>query len=159
VAQLALLPSITRTIQTARNRGLHFLKVHRCPRTSSGSKGAIEFEMVAIGGDNCVGEDHCRCWHSVYNVNVQPLRHSFVCTTPKSVTLLSPFSSSIPDDLPQKRNKGKSLLNSLSPSSLFSPPSSSCAWNPQSYPWSSAKASSGSINFGSRHVQGCSPLL
>jgi len=49
VAQTALLPSTACTIQMARNRGLHFPQAHGCPRTSSGSKGTIGFEMMAIG--------------------------------------------------------------------------------------------------------------
>ena len=38
-------------------------------------------------------------------LSVQALRHTFVRATSKSVTLLSPVSSSIPDELPRRRTK------------------------------------------------------
>ena len=108
---------------------------------------AIKAICPKIRGDNRVGADHHLPCHSrpAFTPHLRA-RHFQIGHT------IIPSQFTHTRRSTQKGNKGKPLFNPLSPSS-FSPPSSpSCVWNPQSYPWTSMNTSSGSVNFGSRHV-------
>jgi hypothetical protein len=67
-----------------------------------------------LRGDNRVGEDHLSVVIAVHNVSVQPLRHTFVHHSQIGHGSYSRSVRPIPDDLPQKRNKGRACLAQLS---------------------------------------------